>query len=497
MPFFLDAQEATQRFGDHIAEFSSLLDANHLRHGAPDDLFEFAGRLESSHQFRVDLAALARSVMRRERDELLLTDMVSIIAAAVGGPSIAETRRDITRPTNVLMEFLLGTGCWRQFGSASRASAAPVRQAVEEPRPLRVSPWLTQASVVEGSEEPESRASLLGIAKELRETLARLESNAQEVRVHLDAIEGRINRMKAAPEAPVVRPSPELEPLRHRSVEDMAAASVVQPVAESTFAPDPELRSRAIFSHVFPPEELQSDDDFTAPTFAYASEKGRGAVLMWIFVVLLVIAGVSFFFVHFGARGAWLSAGISRLKDAGAVLHRAPATSGQTPATAPATSTTGAAAAPPAAVPPAAQAPAGPVTPAGNAAGGTVAPAATDGSDHSGSSAAGVASDRSGARRVGANVMEGYLLSAPRPEYPAGARANRVEGQVVLQATISKSGSIEALHVIKGPSSLRAAAVDAVRKWRYRPYVVNGRPVDVATTVYVNFSLRPPPTIVH
>jgi TonB family protein len=96
-------------------------------------------------------------------------------------------------------------------------------------------------------------------------------------------------------------------------------------------------------------------------------------------------------------------------------------------------------------------------------------------------------------RYIPANVMAGYLLSAPRPEYPSLARAGHIQGNVALQATISETGTIETLHVIKGPQPLLEAAIDAVRDWRYKPYSVDGRPVEVTTTVYVDFTLRPPP----
>ena len=89
--------------------------------------------------------------------------------------------------------------------------------------------------------------------------------------------------------------------------------------------------------------------------------------------------------------------------------------------------------------------------------------------------------------------MEGYLLSAPKPQYPPLARANHIQGSVSLQATISKTGSIETLHVMKGPQPLLGAAVDAVRNWQYKPYSIDSQPVEVTTTVYVDFSLKPPP----
>jgi protein TonB len=81
------------------------------------------------------------------------------------------------------------------------------------------------------------------------------------------------------------------------------------------------------------------------------------------------------------------------------------------------------------------------------------------------------------------------LLQKTQPVYPPIAKAARVQGTVVLQAKISKTGSIEDLHVISGPAMLQQAAMDAVRSWRYRPYLLNNDPVEVETTVNVIFTL--------
>ena len=90
---------------------------------------------------------------------------------------------------------------------------------------------------------------------------------------------------------------------------------------------------------------------------------------------------------------------------------------------------------------------------------------------------------------ISSGVMAGNLLDKVTPQYPAIAKAARIQGTVVLQATISKSGSIENLRVVSGPPMLQAAAMDAVRSWRYRPYLLNGDPVEVETTVNVVFNL--------
>lgn len=90
---------------------------------------------------------------------------------------------------------------------------------------------------------------------------------------------------------------------------------------------------------------------------------------------------------------------------------------------------------------------------------------------------------------LSSGVVSGLLLKKTTPVYPPIARAARVEGTVILQATISTSGTIENLRVASGPQMLQQAALDAVSDWRYRPYLLNGQPVEVETTVNVIFSL--------
>jgi periplasmic protein TonB len=91
--------------------------------------------------------------------------------------------------------------------------------------------------------------------------------------------------------------------------------------------------------------------------------------------------------------------------------------------------------------------------------------------------------------RVSAGVTQGMVIRKVNPTYPQIAKTARVQGQVVLQAVISKEGTIEGLKVISGHPLLTQSAVDAVKQWRYRPYILNGEPVEVDTTVTVIFSL--------
>ena len=91
--------------------------------------------------------------------------------------------------------------------------------------------------------------------------------------------------------------------------------------------------------------------------------------------------------------------------------------------------------------------------------------------------------------RVSQGVSQGLIIKKVQPPYPPLARQARIQGQVILQAEISKDGTIENLHLISGHPMLAPAAIEAVKQWRYKPYLLNGEPVAVETTVMVNFSL--------
>jgi len=91
--------------------------------------------------------------------------------------------------------------------------------------------------------------------------------------------------------------------------------------------------------------------------------------------------------------------------------------------------------------------------------------------------------------RVSQGVSEGNLISQMKPPYPPMAKMARVQGAVVLQALISKQGTIQNLRVVSGHPMLVQAALDAVKQWRYRPYLLNGEPVEVETQITLNFSL--------
>jgi protein TonB len=91
--------------------------------------------------------------------------------------------------------------------------------------------------------------------------------------------------------------------------------------------------------------------------------------------------------------------------------------------------------------------------------------------------------------RVSTGVATGLLIRKVAPTYPQLAKQARIQGQVVLRAEISKDGTIQNLQLISGHPMLAPAAIEAVKQWRYKPYLLNGEPVAVDTEVIVNFSL--------
>jgi TonB family protein len=91
--------------------------------------------------------------------------------------------------------------------------------------------------------------------------------------------------------------------------------------------------------------------------------------------------------------------------------------------------------------------------------------------------------------RLSGDVAQGLIATKIQPEYPELARTARIQGTVCLKAVISKEGDVAEIHLISGHPTLAQAAIDAVKQWKYKPYLLDGRPVEVETQVTVNFTL--------
>jgi TonB family protein len=91
--------------------------------------------------------------------------------------------------------------------------------------------------------------------------------------------------------------------------------------------------------------------------------------------------------------------------------------------------------------------------------------------------------------KIRADIMAGQTVSKVTPVYPSAAKVARIQGEVLLHAVIGKDGVVERLDVLSGPQELRASAIDAVRHWVYKPYLLNGNPTEVDTTITVHYNL--------
>jgi protein TonB len=86
-------------------------------------------------------------------------------------------------------------------------------------------------------------------------------------------------------------------------------------------------------------------------------------------------------------------------------------------------------------------------------------------------------------------TMAAHIVSKTQPQYPAVAKAARIQGTVIVGVVISKDGLVKEAAIVSGPPLLQQAALDAVKTWRYDPYRLNGEPVEVLTQVNVTFAL--------
>ncbi len=98
-------------------------------------------------------------------------------------------------------------------------------------------------------------------------------------------------------------------------------------------------------------------------------------------------------------------------------------------------------------------------------------------------------SSQSDSLNVPSGVMAGNVLTKVQPKYPQEAKEEKIQGTVLLNAVIGKDGAVEKLTVVSGPKELQQSALDAVSQWTYKPYLLNGDPTEVKTTISVVYTL--------
>jgi TonB family protein len=529
MPYFSDSQEALSRFGDYIEEFQSVFRSNDVDYGTPDDFFAFARSLNYDAQLRADLSAQAKSVMARE-NKVPLRTILTIIAVASGGPEVANSDRDMSKPVNLLIDFLIRAGGCIQINSGypspeqpdsprleTAAADSPGHALTVDPSSADEGMRLEQAEHIDiaqpaGEEAPgdppvdRSPQDYAGSPNTVTESLTRLEINSLQLKHYLDSIDERISRMEPRldniPSLAFSNPAP-----HPRDASDAKFSAAIpsetepHPPHESTPRPTqppneanprPELISRLWTSSR---QLLLSRRPIVLPVILLFAALLLCALFLWSFG-----RSTSHAIVHPAnvTGNDTTNAGSIDLPLSAVPTASAPSASPSTlqPTSASQGSTsspggTGNHMSKNSAAIPFSRAHVSSPAPAKEAPPPALAADASHTSDTLGTTDTASSASLSGSLvNVSSGVMAANLLAAPMPTYPRLASLTHMQGNVMMQAIISKDGTVESVHVLKGHRLLRSAATNAVRAWRYRPYLVNGRPVEVATIVSVEFTLE-------
>ncbi|GGA54309.1 hypothetical protein GCM10011507_01950 [Edaphobacter acidisoli] len=645
MQLLADAQNTAERYAKYITEFQELCRANDVGFGSPEEFFGLPPRLARDESFREDFTSLTKSVQRREDGKLTLTNMLTIVAVAMGGKDIANAGDAGAVPASLMVVFLAGLGGWNETKPASAQEAAKsssngaevngsggdetsTGKMADDPaadfvQRLKAGPEVDIGSLT---------TTLFGGPTQVKEALGRLEMNTLAMKMHLDSIDSRIERiephlddLKTRPEAsevdesltvpvPDMKPwpkpddeaprpewtasAPSMKPWPAEKEQDLMwgpTAGVKGPPPRANWPVkqaepvwrEPRIqereqekvaaRTRSLAEGAAPLRVAEMEPEYEADLpirvpfneYLYAEDEpkwGRRLASGLAVIVIAVVVAGGFFYRRHGWHGyndAVETIGAAMSNSKAGVMewvssHEAQSSSSSTsqdvakgaaqpapealqqqaasttPATTqgvserdlPAMAPTSAAGAQGAENQPAAAQnqlaaahqpqtstrPQALAQPQSSAHASTFAPVASN---------AGASTDRRqdtpvrSAVRPVVTVLAGSgmapeatadtklprgmhssvpvfvdmaqlsVISDPRPAYPHDALAHDIEGDVVVQANISRSGDVESAEIVSGPAGLLKPSLDAVREWQFRPYRVNGQPVEART--YVRF----------
>jgi TonB family protein len=473
--------------------------------GSRTDLPEFMQKLLDNRHLAMDFWAFVAKLSSREGGEFSDDQVLAVVAEGVADGELSEDDDDAKRAIDNLRAMLAGVDI--QNPGQSQVEPAPFPRS--EPRP-RFSHEEHRIHTVESSfPEPDSRAAFGSDAADeetvrktklpppvqLDEALLRLELT-RLVKQYFESIDK--SKLDAAADA-----APVASPTTRRSLEE--------PDPGDELAHRPIGKSRLVLEPIASSSEAPAEaHPIRVPLADYPSTGGYwSAILLLIIVVTLFQGG----FAIYGHRAQLLNKisassheirqktvawALSDLKSSPAAdPKREPSISREQPTERPVDQAPlqGTSTPPPA--PSHAANTTDPVMRAIPQTAATVAP-------HNGSNGTAEqavvpvdresedvipSSDLAGAVRVAPSVMDAHLVASRVPVYPEAAKIDGIEGSVVMQAIISTDGTVKRVHVLEGDSHLRSAAVEAAYKRRYRPYLLNGQPVDVATTITVDFDL--------
>jgi TonB family protein len=433
------SEPAGIRYAAYLGELHEFLATSGIPFGSPSDLNAVVGRLQQHGAFADDLSSLVRSFILRQGGSMPHAELLEILSLAIGGPELAPHPQNYSDSLRELLRFIAGAQ-GRPWNVPPNAPGEVVpfpgelpaanREPKVHPAAIRsaVAPLPVAALEIAG---PSRRRGAVWIALASATALAaalvvfaRMRTPSETFRIQPVPASSTASEQQRA--APIRSPGISQQAPTPMQIVNPPVTSAPRPAKPSAYGEVLNSRSQ---NRPHPASGwANSQSGQPNPATAQAAQPGPSAS---------------------GSQGATQSLATA-------------------PVFAPYGTTTGAAQ-PPAPIfrRPALSDPDSYI--AGEMPAGTTSPTA-----HS-------------YFTVSSGVMAANLISSADPEYPLLARLAHVQGQVILQAVIAKDGTVEATRVLRGNHLLRGAAEDAVRRFRYRPYRVDGRPVDVATIVTVDF----------
>jgi TonB family protein len=485
MNFFSDTRDAERRFGDYIEDLHDIFRCHRIDFGSPPDFVAFARAVRHQGELRDDVMRVVKSLRENEANISFRT-ILTIIAVASGGPKVAMPEWEMSVSVQHIVESLnnADTGSQDNVEPADPVSINPSIDSLDQ--------GASNDPVVSGAGYSDS-----GYSDTLAESLTRLELNSLQLKTYLDSIEQRIARIEPRPKD---IPSPILPVSPFPSLDEPETGYLAPVLTESgprrPHNDHPGSDQGGVFTG-----STRVSADTRRNAQAFSSSVRRGALPIFVGTSALVLAASLLWVVERGSgEGVMRSSNATVDSDgrnllAGAApgvhdplvsLKEPQLEAGQVsdpediPAQTPKRSAakTRVRSSPRLSLSRAAYAETQPVaSPTTSEAG------PSDGADEPAS-----APLPHRPMDVSSDVMAANLVSSPQPSYPLLANLAHMQGRVVMQAVISREGTVERLHVIKGHRLLRSAAKTAVQSWRYRPYKVDGVPVEVATVVSVDFS---------
>jgi TonB family protein len=528
MSAYANSLQKPESFESYVRKFRVICVMHSVQVGSPADLPAFLQKLINDRHLAMDFWGFIGKLTDREGGELTDEQLLALVVEGVANSEVPPDNPNLTRTIEDLRAMLAGV----DVHGPGELDPEPFSKS-EFPQPLIDRPQRAEARAETRAAHPpnpipshasSSHASATPpppiIPPQLDEALHRLEATNMELKHHLEEIDKRMSRLE-----PHLDPSvpPVLDSMHAKDANDRTPISrtpiptthVRKVHPEEKDLPlkplkplKPSAQSRLVLEPAPPPDPPPSDylppskqNEPRIPLDTYSQPQGFDRVGS-LLALILILAGASYAgYLYRAPLQKAINTQFQKIHEKifpAPAVQVAPSAAETTPAEPnpvpkpiqpeavqpekvqpepvqrtpvhPAPSQSAPPAPQHAVIPP----PKHTVEPAPSA------PAPSD---------AIPSSELAGAVRVSPSVMESLLYVSRVPAYPDGAKIQGVEGSVVMQAIISSNGTVKRVHIIQGDSRLRGAATEAVYKWRYHPYLINGRPVDVATTITVDFDL--------